>query len=165
MSPETISPLNNLNSPKLNKEQSNSKEAERSNSSKANILEVSGTMVPEESDLYAHVPCEWINDLTAKVLSSVSISLLNESSPPQLNEEKSVSQETEGSSLRETNALKESDMPCELSTSIEANVLEDSDMSRSSEKHIDICVSHINQLEDKLNELISIFELLESRVS
>ncbi|GFQ89810.1 hypothetical protein TNCT_22821 [Trichonephila clavata] len=47
-----ISPLNDLNSPKLNKEQSISK-AERSNSSKANILEVSGTMAPVESELYA----------------------------------------------------------------------------------------------------------------
>ncbi|GFV47701.1 uncharacterized protein TNCV_1708961 [Trichonephila clavipes] len=108
---------------------------------KISLLFTSTTELPKE------VPCEWINDLTAKVLSSVSISLLNELSPPQLNEQKSVSQETEGSSSRET------------------NVLEDSDMPQFSEKHINLCMSHINQLEDKLKELISIFELLESKIS
>ncbi|GFQ78970.1 uncharacterized protein TNCT_472641 [Trichonephila clavata] len=47
------SPLNDLNSPKLNEEQSISKEAERSSFSTANILEVSGTVVSEKSDLFA----------------------------------------------------------------------------------------------------------------
>ncbi|GFS48962.1 uncharacterized protein TNIN_280901 [Trichonephila inaurata madagascariensis] len=50
MSSAKISPLND---PKLKEDLSISKEAERSNSSKANILEVSGTMVSDESDLYA----------------------------------------------------------------------------------------------------------------
>ncbi|GFQ90852.1 uncharacterized protein TNCT_593111 [Trichonephila clavata] len=47
------SPLNDLNSPKLNEEQSISKEAERSSFSTANILEVSGTVVSKKSGLYA----------------------------------------------------------------------------------------------------------------
>ncbi|GFS48964.1 hypothetical protein TNIN_280921 [Trichonephila inaurata madagascariensis] len=51
--PVKISPLNDINSPKLNEEKPISETAEKPNSSKANILEVSGTKVPEESDLYA----------------------------------------------------------------------------------------------------------------
>ncbi|GFQ89818.1 uncharacterized protein TNCT_22871 [Trichonephila clavata] len=47
------SPLNDLNSPKLNEEQSISKEAEGSSFSTANILEVSCTVVSENSDLFA----------------------------------------------------------------------------------------------------------------
>ncbi|GFQ97420.1 uncharacterized protein TNCT_649151 [Trichonephila clavata] len=46
------SPLNDLNSPKLNEDQSISKEAEGSSFSTANILEVSGTVVSKKSGLY-----------------------------------------------------------------------------------------------------------------
>ncbi|GFV47705.1 uncharacterized protein TNCV_1708991 [Trichonephila clavipes] len=53
MSSAKGSPLNDLNSPKLNNNLSVSKETEISNSSKANILEDSGTTVSEELGLYA----------------------------------------------------------------------------------------------------------------
>ncbi|GFV47704.1 uncharacterized protein TNCV_1708981 [Trichonephila clavipes] len=51
MSSIKISPLNDLNSPRLN-EHSILKEVERPSFNEANILEVSGTMVSEESDIY-----------------------------------------------------------------------------------------------------------------
>ncbi|GFY50905.1 uncharacterized protein TNIN_161311 [Trichonephila inaurata madagascariensis] len=85
-----------------------------------------------------------ITDLTRKVISSVESSLLNEISSPKSNKEISVSKEAEGAS------------------STEANVLKDSDMPRSSEKQINLCESRLNQLEEKLKGLISIFELLET---
>ncbi|GFY38123.1 uncharacterized protein TNIN_64291 [Trichonephila inaurata madagascariensis] len=91
-------------------------------------------------------PRERIDDLTREVMSSVGTSLLNELNSPKMNKDKSASKEAKRSS------------------SDEANVLEDSDMCvlRSSEKQINICENHLNQLEEKLKGLISIFELLET---
>ncbi|GFQ89808.1 uncharacterized protein TNCT_22811 [Trichonephila clavata] len=103
---------------------------------KKSLLFASTTELPE------NIPCEWINELTLKVLSSVSTSLLKEINSPKLDKEKTASKETEGSSS--------------------ANTLEDSEMPPSSKTHNQFCVSRIEHLEEKVKELISIFELLES---
>ncbi|GFQ89813.1 hypothetical protein TNCT_22831 [Trichonephila clavata] len=75
------SPLNDLNSPKLNEEQSISKEAEGSSFSTANILEVSGTVVSEKSDLFAFCQSK-VEDLeeTLQYLLGV-FELLDETTP------------------------------------------------------------------------------------
>ncbi|GFQ89825.1 uncharacterized protein TNCT_22901 [Trichonephila clavata] len=89
------------------------------------------------------MPNEMISDLTLQVVSSVESSLLNEINSPKSNKEKSVPK-AEGTS------------------STEAKVLKDSYVPRSSEKQMNHCVNHLNQFEEKLKELISIFELLET---
>ncbi|GFW43826.1 uncharacterized protein TNCV_2854591 [Trichonephila clavipes] len=94
--------------------------------------------------LVREVPSERINDLTQEVMSSLGTFLLNEINSPKMNKDKSVSKEAKRSSSAEANVIKESDMP------------------RSSEKQINLSVSRLNQLEEKLKELISIFELLET---
>ncbi|GFS48958.1 uncharacterized protein TNIN_280871 [Trichonephila inaurata madagascariensis] len=77
-----------------------------------------------------------------EVLISVTI-FLTELSPPSLSEEQSDSEETEGSS------------------STEAKVVEDPYMySRGIDYRL--CESRLNRLEEKLRQLISIFELLEA---
>ncbi|GFW43820.1 hypothetical protein TNCV_2854531 [Trichonephila clavipes] len=81
-------------------------------------------------------------------MSSVGTSLLNEINSPKMNKEKLFSKEAKGSISTER-LLTEDD-------------LKDSDMPRSSEKQINCSVSRLNQLEEKLKELISVFELLET---
>ncbi|GFU25114.1 uncharacterized protein TNCV_3360461 [Trichonephila clavipes] len=108
---------------------------------------------------------EKIDDLTQEVMSSIGFSLLNEINSPKINEGKSVSKEAEGSSSNKANVLKDSEMPCDGTSSVEADALKDSDMPRSSEKQINLCVSRVNQLEEKLKDLISIFELLETGIN
>ncbi|GFS48961.1 uncharacterized protein TNIN_280891 [Trichonephila inaurata madagascariensis] len=108
------------------------------------------------------LPYEKINDLTRKVMLSVGTSLLNEINSTKINKEKSVSKGAEGSSLTKTNVPKDSDMTCDGASSIEADMLKHSNIARSSEKHMNVCTSHLKQLEEKLKELISIFELLEA---
>ncbi|GFR30265.1 uncharacterized protein TNCT_625791 [Trichonephila clavata] len=99
-------------------------------------------LVTSTTGLSENIPCEWINYLTLKVMSSVSTSLLKEINSPKLDKEKTVSKEIEGS--RSTNTLEDSEMP------------------PSSKTHNQLCVSRIDHLEEKVKELISIFELLES---
>ncbi|GFT55504.1 uncharacterized protein TNCV_1326711 [Trichonephila clavipes] len=72
MSSVKISPLNGLNSPKLDNNLSVSKETEISNSSKANIFEDSGTTVSEELDLYALCNCK-IDELENRLQYLVGI--------------------------------------------------------------------------------------------
>ncbi|GFS48960.1 uncharacterized protein TNIN_280881 [Trichonephila inaurata madagascariensis] len=96
------------------------------------------------TEISEDIPNEWIDDLTHQVMWSAGTSVLNEINSPKINKGKSVSKEAEGTSSKESNVLKDSDMP------------------RSSEKQINLCVSHLNQLEEKLKELISMFELLEA---
>ncbi|GFQ97417.1 uncharacterized protein TNCT_649141 [Trichonephila clavata] len=108
------------------------------------------------------VPRERINDLTQQVMSFVGTSLLNEINSPKMNKENLVSKEAEGSSSAKSNVLEDSDLLCDGTISTGANMLEVSDMARSSGKQVNLCVSHLNQLEDKLKGLISIFELLET---
>ncbi|GFY69712.1 uncharacterized protein TNIN_40461 [Trichonephila inaurata madagascariensis] len=84
-----------------------------------------------------------MQNLVREVLISVTTSFLTELSPPSLSEEQSDSEETEGSS------------------STEAKVVEDPYMySRGIDYRL--CESRLNRLEEKLRQLISIFELLEA---
>ncbi|GFQ89822.1 uncharacterized protein TNCT_22891 [Trichonephila clavata] len=98
-----------------------------------------------KSTFRMEVSNDMINDLTQEVMSFVGTSLLNEINSPKTNTEKSVPKEAEGSSSTKDNGL------------------EVSDMLLSSKKQINLCVNHLNQFEEKLKELISIFELLDTK--
>ncbi|GFQ89816.1 hypothetical protein TNCT_22851 [Trichonephila clavata] len=84
------------------------------------------------------VPRERINDLTQEVISSVGTSLLNEINPPKMNKEKLVSKETEGSSSAKSYVLEDSDLLWDGTISTGANMLEVSDMARSSGKQVNL---------------------------
>ncbi|GFY49736.1 hypothetical protein TNIN_106621 [Trichonephila inaurata madagascariensis] len=125
--------LKELSSPTLNEEHSVSKEAGRSSSTEANMLDKTGRSSSTEANMLDKC--------------SLATSLLKELSLPTLNEEHSVSKEAGRAS------------------STEANGLEDLEMMPSRKIKYRHCVSHIKQLEEKLRQLISTFELLEGRVS
>ncbi|GFU44329.1 uncharacterized protein TNCV_3617771 [Trichonephila clavipes] len=113
------------------------------------------------SGLPKEVPGERINYLTVEVMWSVGTSLLNEINSPKWNKE-SVSKKVEESSLTITNVLKDLDMTFDEARCIKADVCQDLNMTRSSEKQMNLCASHLSQLEEKLKDLILIFELLEA---
>ncbi|GFT55503.1 uncharacterized protein TNCV_1326701 [Trichonephila clavipes] len=113
------------------------------------------------SGLPKEVPGERINYLTVEVMWSVGTSLLNEINSPKWNKE-SVSKKVEESSLTITNVLKDLDMTFVEASCIKADVCQDLNMTRSSEKQMNLCASHLSQLEEKLKDLILIFELLEA---